>query len=228
MTESLSGRGLAKASRTFLVLCLGLLPQCTNRESCNAAGSGALSLDALGPRVFQLEAAVVDGDMHGTFASVFVQVLDPAAAASNPPAPAIHSVTSDVPSTLPRGIVHLSALATGSGTSPLRYVWIAPGGSLGGSLDGKDTWTACSQPGTYILEVTVTDGITWSSNSIAIPVTGPAATSGTGNHPPDILSLTASTVTVARGGTVPLTLRAARPDPLKPGRTSFGIPIQLA
>lgn len=221
MVDGGCGRGIATAARALLAFLLLPLTQCTRVDSGGTGGAttGAASLDRLGPHVFQLEAAVVDGDMHGTFASVFVQVIDPALAATNPPPPALQTVSTDVASTPARGTVHLSAVATGSGGAPLRYVWIAPAGSLDGSLGGSDTWTAPSQPGTYTLQVMVTDGITWSSGSVAIPVTGPAATSGTGNHPPVIFSLTASAVTVAPGGTVTLALTAADPegDPLSYG-----------
>jgi hypothetical protein len=221
MAEAPSGRRLATAARALLALFLVSLTQCSRVDSGGGllAAGKAVSLDALGPAVFQLEAAVVDGDMHGTFASVFVQVIDPAQAAMNPPAPVVHSVTADVASTPARGTVHLSAAASGSGGAPLQYVWIAPAGSLGGGRTADETWTAPSQPGTYTLQVMVTDGITWSGGHVTIPVTGPAATTGTGNHPPALFSLTASAVTVAPGAVVTLTLDAAdvEGDPLSYG-----------
>ena len=58
---------------------------------------------------------------------------------------------------------------------------------------GFSTFTAPSQPGPYTLQVLVTDGKTWSSGSVVIPVVGAQGTNGTGNHPASIQSLVALT-----------------------------------
>ena len=185
-------------------------------------GSGAIAggFDPakLGPDMYLLSVGVYDG-MHGTWAGVYVQVIDPAAVSASNHAPQVDTVTATPSTVAPFGKLTLSVSASDADGDALRRVWILPAGETSG-----DTWTAPSQPGTYTLRVLVSDGQVWSSGSVNVTVSGAQGTNGVGNHAAAIRSFTASAVTVTQGTAVQLAVDAAdvEGDPLSYAWASNG------
>lgn len=177
----------------------------TGSSGGGGGGGGSFDMSKLGPDVYHVTAAVIDGDMHATFASVFVQVANPVAGNN---APNISAVTATPSTIAPRGTVQLSASATDADGDPLRFAWIVPAGETTCSPSSTETWTAPSQAGTYILRCMVSDGKVWTSSTVNVTVSGANPTTGTGNHPAFIRSLTQSATSVTPGSAVQLTIDA--------------------
>lgn len=172
-------------------------------------GGGSFDLGKLGPDVYPITVASVDGDMHATFATTYVQVTN-AVAGNN--APTISNVTATPSTVAPMGNVALSATATDADGDPLRFAWIIPAGENRNSPTSTETWRAPSQAGTYTLRVFVSDGKVWTSSTVNVVVSGANPTTGVGNHPSTLRSLTPSAVSVAPGQTVNLSVDAADVD----------------
>jgi hypothetical protein len=159
-----------------------------------------------GPQVYLIQVRATDGHT-AMVGGTFVHVKD----GSEPPgnhAPAVSAISASPGSTAPFGQVTLQAAATDADGDALRYAWISTAGRLTGSSTQNETWTAPSQPGTYTLQVMVTDGKTWSGKGVTVQVNGPAGTSGPGDHPPQIYAVTASSYSVSPGDTVSVTANA--------------------
>ena len=172
-------------------------------------GGGSFDLSKLGPDVYPITAACIDGEMHATFATTYVQVTNPVGGNN---APSISNVTANPSTVAPMGNVSLSAGATDADGDPLRFAWIVPAGENGNSPTSTETWRAPSQAGIYTLRVYVSDGKVWTSSTVNVTVSGANPTTGVGNHPTYIRSLTPSTVSVAPGQTVNLGIDAADVD----------------
>lgn len=174
-------------------------------------GGGAASFDLskLGPDVYPITVAVVDGDMHGTFATTYVQVTNPVGGNT---APHLTQVTANPSTVAPMGTVQLSATATDADGDPLRFTWVVPAGENSCSPKSTETWRAPSQPGTYTIRVLVGDGKVLVQGSVVVTVSGSNPTTGTGNHPSAIQSLSVSSVSVAPGETVTVTVDAIDVD----------------
>lgn len=219
-TASVSPDGAAwtvVGSRTIpmaAAVYVGLCVTAHDNAALAAASFDSLSVlqDApaasLGPDVHLLQVRVAD-DKHGTFAGVYVQVVDPSIVPPSNRAPVLASIVAASPSVAPFGQVTLTASASDEDGDALRFAWIVPAGDVGGSSTSTETWTAPSQPGTYTLQCMVTDGHVWSGGTVTVQVNGPAGTSGPGNHAPAIRSLTASAVRVTQGQQVTLSVSAA-------------------
>lgn len=189
----------------------------------NSPGGGSFDLSKLGPDVYLVQASAGDG-MHGNLAGIFIQVVNPATVPAGNHAPSVTSVTATPPTVAPFGSVQLSASASDADGDPLRFAWVVPSGENTCSPTSSETWTAPSQPGTYTLLVYVSDGHVWSQSSVNVQVTGSQGTNGTGNHSPEIRSLTASSVSVLEGQSVTLTVSAGDPEgePIDYGWTAAG------
>ncbi|HEX2551087.1 MAG TPA: PKD domain-containing protein, partial [Nocardioidaceae bacterium] len=172
-------------------------------------GGAVFDPSKLGPDVYPITVAVVDGDMHGTFATTYVQVTNPVGGNQ---APSVTQVTATPSTVAPMGTVQLSATATDADGDPLRFTWVVPAGENTCSPKSTETWRAPSQPGTYTIRVLVGDGKVLVQGSVMVTVTGSNPTSGTGNHPSAIQSLSVSSVSVAPGETVTLAVDAIDVD----------------
>ncbi len=211
---SISSQTIAMAATVYIGLCVtahnNSLIAAASFDSVwwtGAGASGGFDLSRLGPDVYLMMVSIYEGQ-QGTYAGVYVQVVDPATIPAGNHAPSVTTVTATPSTIAPRGSVQLSASATDADGDALRYAWIVPAGETGCSPTSTETWTAPSQPGTYTLEVLVGDGHVLSRGSVTVTVSGTNPTTGGGNHPCAIRSIHSNLVSVAPGQNVQLTADA--------------------
>ncbi|MBV8880197.1 MAG: PKD domain-containing protein, partial [Planctomycetaceae bacterium] len=214
---TISSQTIAMGATVYIGLCVtahnnnalagALFDSVTWTGSGPGSGGGSLDLSKLGPDLYLIVANVFDGQ-QGTFAGIYVQVVDPAVVPAGNHAPSVAGVTATPSTVAPFGTVQLSAAASDQDGDPLRYAWIVPAGETTCSPLATETWTAPSKPGTYTLDVLVGDGKVVSRGSVTVTVSGAQGTTGGGNHPPAFRSARSNLVSVTQGQSVQLTADA--------------------
>ena len=211
----LGSRSIPMGAAVYIGLCVTAHNNAavTHAELDSVDVDGGLSAGPLvqGPPVYLVHFVVVAGDAQQTWASAYIHVYDPAGVDPANHAPSVSSISVSG-STTAFGSISLSANASDADGDPLRYAWIVPAGYVTGSATAQETWTAPSQPGTYTLQVMVTDGKTWSRGLVDVQVTGGQGTGGTGNHPASIRSLIADSASIPAGSTVGLHASVSDPE----------------
>ena len=127
-------------------------------------------------------------------------------------APEIDSITADPASVLPGGTSTITCAASDKDGDTLSYTFSADDGMLDPIPDtGEAMWSATEMwevlldPGTYTIDVEVSDGTSSVYGSVEVTVLG-------ANNPPEIDNVTLDPDTVAPGGTSIINLYVSDPD----------------
>lgn len=108
---------------------------------------------------------------------------------NNPSGTAItfNSLSAAPPAVLPGGAATLTASATYGGPGTLSFSWSAASGSLSAATGNPVTWTAPAATGSYVVTVTVTDGLGASATGAVGILVAPNPTGAviTGVFPPE-------------------------------------------
>jgi hypothetical protein len=169
------------------------------------AGSTAYWTAPDTPGTYFIDVTVKDDTLQSATDTVFVVVLDEHA-------PEIESLTADPASVEPGGISTITCAATDKDGDTLTYTFTAEEGIIGiAEGDNQAMWSANKlfdqllEPGTYTVEVEVSDGKYITRGTVEVTVLGP-------NHPPEIDSVTLDPEIVAPGGTSIINLYVSDPD----------------